>query len=121
MSRGPASGGSGHAADDTAIVHVALGDRAYDVLIGAGLAARAGELIAARLGGRAAIVTDSNVAAHHLAVIEASLAAAGRHRGTIVLPPGEGTKASPPLATCANGSWRWASNVATWCWRSAAG
>lgn len=97
MSRGPASGGSGHAADDTAIVHVALGDRAYDVLIGAGLAARAGELIAARLGGRAAIVTDSNVAAHHLAVIEASLAAAGRHRGTIVLPPGEGTKSFAAL------------------------
>ena len=44
------------------------GERAYDVLIGPGLLARAGELIAARLGAaRCAIVTDENVARHHLA------------------------------------------------------
>ena len=43
-------------------VQVPLGDRAYEVLIGPGLLAKAGELIAARLGApRCGIVTDDNV------------------------------------------------------------
>jgi 3-dehydroquinate synthase len=72
-------------------VHVPLGDRAYDVLIGPGLIARAAALIAARLGtARCAIVTDANVARHHLATLEAALG--DRVAGTIVLPPGEKTK-----------------------------
>ena len=49
-------------------VQVPLGDRAYEVLIGPGLLANAGELIAARLGApRCGIVTDENVARFHLA------------------------------------------------------
>ena len=45
-------------------VAVRLGDRTYDILIGAGLVARAGEEISKRLPGiRTAIVTDANVAA----------------------------------------------------------
>ncbi len=74
-------------------IHVDLGARAYDVLVGPNLVARAGELLVARLGkARAAIVTDDNVAAHHLPALEAALAAVGRHAGTIVMPPGESTK-----------------------------
>ncbi len=74
-------------------VYVALGHRAYDVHIGPGLLASAPRLIEAALGScRCGIVTDENVAASHLAPLESGLAAAGRHAGSIVLPPGEGTK-----------------------------
>lgn len=74
-------------------VRVDLGTRAYDILVGPDLVARAGELLVARLGkARAAVVTDENVARHHLPALEASLAAVGRHAGTIVMPPGEATK-----------------------------
>ena len=74
-------------------VRVGLGDRGYDILIGAGLLASAGAEIAARLPGvRAAIVADDNVAAHHLATLEASLAGAGIASTAIRLPAGEKTK-----------------------------
>ncbi len=74
-------------------VPVALGDRSYDVLIGPDLLAEAGRLIATRLGkSKCGIVTDENVAGHHLGALEASLKAEGRHKGSIVLKPGEATK-----------------------------
>ncbi len=74
-------------------VPVALGTRSYDVLIGPDLLAEAGRLIATRLGkAKCAIVTDENVARHHLGSLEASLRAEGRLRGSIVLPAGETTK-----------------------------
>lgn len=74
-------------------VNVPLGGRAYDVLIGPDLLAEAGRLIASRLGkARCGIVTDENVAKHHLATLEASLRAEGRLKGSIVLKPGEPTK-----------------------------
>ena len=74
-------------------VSVPLGGRAYDVLIGPDLLAEAGRLVAGRLGkARCGIVTDENVARHHLATLEASLRAEGRHKGSIVLPAGEPTK-----------------------------
>ncbi|HEX5958057.1 MAG TPA: 3-dehydroquinate synthase [Hyphomicrobiaceae bacterium] len=80
-------------------VRVRLGDRSYDALIGTGLLARAPELIEARLGGAGcAIVTDANVAEHHLASLERDLAARGRHLGTEVLTPGEAAKSFPVLA-----------------------
>jgi 3-dehydroquinate synthase len=72
-------------------VPVSLGDRAYDVVIGPGLLAKAGRLIGVRFPtARAAVVTDTNVAAHHLAALEQSLGAL--HLGSIALPPGEATK-----------------------------
>jgi 3-dehydroquinate synthase len=78
---------------DVRTVNVPLGDRAYDVLIGPGLLARAGALIGARVGaGRCAVVTDENVARHHLGALEAALKQDGRHVGSITLPPGESTK-----------------------------
>jgi len=80
-------------------VNVPLGGRAYDVLIGPDLLAEAGRLVAGRLGkARCGIVTDENVAAHHLGALEASLKAEGRHKGSIVLKAGEPTKSFRELA-----------------------
>lgn len=75
------------------LVHVDLDARSYDVLVGGDLIARAGDMIVSRFGkARAAIVTDENVAKHHLATLEASLRTFDRHLGTITMPPGESTK-----------------------------
>jgi len=91
----PEAGARPHRA---ATIAVALGERAYDVLIGPGLMAQAVELIGARLGGaRCGIVTDANVAAHHLAPLQTAMETAGRHAGTVILPPGEATKGFPSL------------------------
>jgi 3-dehydroquinate synthase len=84
-------------------VRVALAGRPYDVLIGPQLSARAADLIAKHLdiappAAKCAIVTDANVAALHLAGLEAGLAARGRLAGAKVLPPGEGSKSFPVLA-----------------------
>ncbi len=80
-------------------VQVPLGSRAYEVLIGPGLLAKAGELIAARLGApRCGIVTDQNVARFHLPALEAVLKRANLHAGSIVLKPGESTKSFRELA-----------------------
>ena len=82
-----------------ATVPVELGEkRRYQVLIGAGLLADAGRLIGERLEARTyGIVTDANVAARHLAALEASLTGTGRLAGTVVLPPGEATKSLAQL------------------------
>jgi len=78
---------------ETRTVRVALGERAYDILIGGGLVAAAGRLIADRFpGAKAGVVTDENVARHHLPALRASLEAAGMFAGAIVLPAGEATK-----------------------------
>jgi 3-dehydroquinate synthase len=73
---------------------VDLGERSYDILIGAGLLADAGRLIAPVLRApRVAVVTDRNVAdAGHLKTLETALAAAGIAFRTIILEPGEQTK-----------------------------
>ena len=75
------------------VVGVPLPGRSYDVMIGPGLVADAGRLITARVGAvKCGIVTDENVARHHLAALEANLRAAGMFAGTVVLPAGEQTK-----------------------------
>ncbi|MFN3210209.1 MAG: 3-dehydroquinate synthase [Roseovarius sp.] len=77
-------------------VHVALGERAYDIHIGPALLAQAGALVAPLLTRRrAAIVTDANVAARHLAALQDGLAAAGIDSTALTLPPGEATKGWP--------------------------
>lgn len=74
-------------------VAVALGDRAYDVMIGPDLIAQSGALIAARLpGAKCGIVTDATVAGHHLAALERGLGSHVKLAGSIVLPAGESTK-----------------------------
>ena len=78
---------------ETTTVPVALGARAYDIVIGRGLLAELGKRVAAlKPGASAAIVTDETVAARHLKTAEASLAAAGIRAIPIVVPPGEATK-----------------------------
>ena len=75
------------------MVEVALGDRAYDIVIGRDQLASLGERIKAlRPGARTAIVTDRTVAKHWLAQTEASLAAAGIASSRIVVDEGEGSK-----------------------------
>jgi shikimate kinase/3-dehydroquinate synthase len=74
-------------------LRVELGSRSYDILIGSGLLAKAGEKIAALVPGAAcAIVTDKNVAAHYLAPLQESLAAHGLRSTAIVIEPGEASK-----------------------------
>ena len=75
------------------IVRVGLAERAYDIVIGHGLIAEAGQCIASAFPGmRVAIVTDKNVARQHLAALEASLGAAGIDYASVVMEPGERTK-----------------------------
>jgi 3-dehydroquinate synthase len=63
---------------DPITVDVALGSRAYDIVIGRDLLPSLGARVAAlRPGVRTAIVTDRNVARHWLEKTEASLAEAG--------------------------------------------
>jgi 3-dehydroquinate synthase len=74
-------------------VDVALGDRAYDIIIGRDVLPSLGRRIAAiRPGARTAIVTDRTVAKHWLAATEASLAEAGIASARIVVEEGEGSK-----------------------------
>jgi 3-dehydroquinate synthase len=79
-------------------VPVPLGDRAYDVLIGPELVARAGALIVERYpAARCGIVTDETVAKHHLRALENGFAD-GKIAGTVILPPGEATKSFVEVA-----------------------
>ncbi|MBY3087664.1 3-dehydroquinate synthase [Rhizobium laguerreae] len=81
-------------------VHVPLGERAYDILIGPGLIVRAGAEIASRLKGRkAAVITDENVAPLYLKALVASLDEAGIASAAVVLPAGEKTKSFEHLIT----------------------
>ncbi len=75
------------------IVPVALGTRAYEIVIGRGVLSSLGARIKAlRPGAKVAIVTDENVAKLHLAAAEAALKAAGIESAAIIVPPGEGSK-----------------------------
>jgi len=81
-------------------VTVPLGTRAYDVLVGPRLLSDAGWLTATRLGAaKCAVVTDENVARHHLGALETALKQEGLHAGSIILKPGEATKCFSELAT----------------------
>lgn len=86
------------------VVHVPLGDRAYDVVIGPGLLAEAGALISPLLPRpRVAVVTETRVAAAHLDALRAGLDAAGITCDVLELPPGEATK-----------SWTYLAQVTEW-------
>ena len=85
-------------------VHVSLGARSYDILIGPDLLRRAGAEIARRLPGvRAAIVTDANVAENHLATLQGSLADAGIEATAITVAPGERSKSFATLEEVVSG------------------
>jgi len=78
---------------DPTIVNVALGERAYDIVIGRNQMATLGARVAMlKPGAKVAIVTDDTVAGLHLAAAEAALATGGLSTSRVVVRPGEGTK-----------------------------
>lgn len=79
-------------------IDVAVAGHAYPVLVGAGLLSQTGEWLD-RLGfaGTGVIVTDSNVAHHHLGPLLDALATVGRHPVVIELPAGEASKSFSQL------------------------
>ena len=75
------------------VVPVALGARAYEIVIGRGVLASLGERIKAlRPAAKVAIVTDATVAKHHLPAAERALKSAGIESSAIIVPEGEGSK-----------------------------
>ncbi len=73
-------------------------DRSYDILIGPGLIAAAGKLIAERLAGRRAVIlTDSCVGPLYADAMAASLKAAGMESETLIIPAGEAAKSFDQL------------------------
>jgi 3-dehydroquinate synthase len=75
------------------VVHVALGDRSYDIRVGEALLREAGAMMRAVLPApRVVIITDANVAPLYLPALRSSLEAAGISHAHVVLPAGEHTK-----------------------------
>jgi 3-dehydroquinate synthase len=80
-------------------IEVGLGDRAYPVLVGPGLLARAGELAKPILKRpRAAVVTDRTVERLHGKALLAALEAQGLAAPVIAIAPGEESKSFEDLA-----------------------
>ncbi|HMA71537.1 MAG TPA: 3-dehydroquinate synthase [Xanthobacteraceae bacterium] len=78
---------------DPTIVNVALGERAYDIVIGRNQMVTLGARVAMlKPGAKVAIVSDDTVAGLHLAAAEAALATGGLSTSRVVVRPGEGTK-----------------------------
>jgi 3-dehydroquinate synthase len=74
-------------------VRVNLGSRSYDVLVGQGLLAQAGDLVAPLLRRKSVfIVTETRVAELHLATLTAGFVAAGIVVRSLAVAPGEGSK-----------------------------
>ncbi len=73
-------------------VSVSLGERSYDIHIGPGLLAQAGELLAPLARGPVPVVTDRTVAALHLEPLLLALRERGLDGRPIVMESGEGTK-----------------------------
>jgi len=85
---------------ESIVVPVALGTRAYDIVIGRGLIGSLGARIKAlRPGAKCVVVTDATVAKLHLAAAEAALKSAGIENSAIVVPPGEGSKSYATFET----------------------
>src|SRR5277367_2822876 len=79
--------------NEVTTVAVALGARSYDIVIGRGVLNSLGARIAAlRPGAKAFIVTDDNVARHHLGAAQAALDHAHVATNSIVVAPGEASK-----------------------------
>ncbi len=74
-------------------VRVELGARSYDILIGAGLLARAAEFLQPlNLGKRGVIISDSNVAVLYAEPLQAALRRGGFETEMLVVPAGESSK-----------------------------
>ena len=86
------------------VVNVALGDRAYDIVIGRGVLASLGDRVARlKPGAKAAIVTDETVAKFYLEPARKALADAGIAATDIVVPPGESSKSFSVLEKVCDG------------------
>jgi 3-dehydroquinate synthase len=89
---------------DPVRVHVPLGERAYDILIGPNLLEGAGERLKALFPGRRyGIVTDTEVARMQLPRLTASLDAAGLRHAAVIVPNGESSKSMARLETVLEG------------------
>lgn len=86
-------------------IRVDASSRSYDVVVGAGLLARLGDLVRDVVGTtRCCVVTETNVGPLYAETVEASLAAAGlevAHR--VTFPAGEASKTLATLATILGG------------------
>jgi 3-dehydroquinate synthase len=83
------------------LVRVDLGGRGYDIAIGLDLIADAGRYLSPALGKRrrVVIISDENVAAHYLSPLARALDAAGIAHESLIVSPGEGSKAWPTLTS----------------------
>ena len=81
----------------TRTLMVALAERSYPIHIGAALLNGIGELLPSTRSGRAVIVTNPVVAAHHLDPLRKGLERAGLRYDVIVVPDGEAHKDSAAL------------------------
>ena len=85
-------------------VPVDLPGRAYEIVIGSSLLAEAGAILGRLAPGSAcAIVTDDNVARHHLAALQRSLDRGGIRHVTVTVPPGEASKSFQMFARVCDG------------------
>ncbi len=83
------------------IVRVPLGKRSYDIQIGTGLLAHAGDQCARLgLGSRCAIISDANVAPRYGQTVRRALVKAGFAAELITLPAGETAKSLKSVEAC---------------------
>lgn len=81
-----------------ATVNVNLGDRSYDIVIGAAVLGEVGRHIAAiHAPGAALIVTDETVSQHYLDPVFRSLQGAGFRASAVTVPDGEASKSHEQL------------------------
>ncbi len=81
------------------LIRVPLGERAYEIVVGRGVIAEAGERIAA-LGARSVgLVTDETVEGLHASVLVADLEGRGLRVVSAIVPPGEASKSFARLET----------------------
>ena len=82
-------------------VNVPLGSRSYQICLGTGLLARLGQTCARlQLGGRAAIISDVNVAPLYGAAARQALRGAGFDCELITMPAGETAKSLRTMGAC---------------------
>ncbi|HMO28411.1 3-dehydroquinate synthase [Enterovirga sp.] len=102
VERPPAERAPARANPASQVVHVPLGDRAYDILVGRGVLETAAPRLGA-LGARAAaVVSDEHVAKLHGEALDAVLAAAGLRVAHVTVPAGEGSKSFAQLERVSN-------------------
>jgi 3-dehydroquinate synthase len=86
--------------DEMKTVRVELANRSYDILIGEGLLARAGELIRPLMGAgrnKVFVIADETVAGIHGATLTTALANVGITPHVVTIPPGESSKSFASL------------------------